>query len=76
MVNPDFSLIAKAYGIKTRFVENRKDLEDAVSEMLSDDSPFILEVHVEENGMVMPMVPPGKGINQIMLTDKEWFENV
>ena len=44
--------------------------------MLSDDSPFILEVHVEENGMVMPMVPPGKGINQIMLTDKEWFENV
>jgi acetolactate synthase-1/2/3 large subunit len=76
MVNPDFSLIAKAYGIKTRSVEKRKDLEDAVREMLSDDSPFILEVHVEENGMVMPMVPPGKGINQIMLTDKEWFENV
>ena len=76
MVNPDFSLIAKAYGIKARSVEKREDLEDAVREMLSDDSPFILEVHVQENGMVMPMVPPGKGINQIMLSDKEWFENV
>lgn len=75
MINPDFAMIARAYGIKTISVEERSQLEGAVKEMLSDDAPFILEVHVQENGMVMPMVPPGKGINQIMLSEKEWFEN-
>lgn len=73
MLNPEYSSIASAYGLKYRFVEQREDLEGAVREMLSDDSAFLLEVHVEEMGMVFPMVPPGKSVNEIMLNSNDWF---
>ena len=75
MLNPDYEAIAAAYGIRSRIVEDRKDLEDAVRDMVSDDKPFLLEVRVIEEEMVMPMVPPGKGIDQIMLNRNEWYEN-
>ena len=75
MVNPDFMKLAEAYGIKHRRVEKREDLEPAVREMLADKKePFLLEVHVEEEGEVMPMIPPGKGVTEIMLNQKEWYK--
>ncbi|MCQ2147929.1 MAG: biosynthetic-type acetolactate synthase large subunit [Bacteroidales bacterium] len=73
MTNPDYSRISSAYGIKNRLVEKREDLEDAVKEMLSDDMPFILEVRVIEEGMVFPMIPPGKSVDEIMVSNDEWF---
>jgi len=74
MLNPDYKLIAEAYNIRYRAVEHKKDLEAAVKEMLSDDSPFLLDVHVLESSNVMPMIPPGKGIDQIMLNENEWYQ--
>ena len=74
MINPDYRLIAEAYGIRYRAVEEREDLKDAVREMLSDDVPYLLDVHVLESSNVMPMIPPGKGIDQIMLNEKEWYQ--
>lgn len=73
MLNPDYTLIARAYGIRTVSVEKREDLESALREMWKDDEPFLLDVHVQEEGMVMPMVPPGKGIHEIMITESEWY---
>lgn len=74
MLNPVYRSIAEGYGIKARTVEKREELEDAVREMFSDDKPFLLEVHVNEAELVLPMVPPGKRIDEIMLNKKEWFE--
>lgn len=74
MFNPDYQKISQAYGIKCLMVEDRKDLQSATKTMLSDNDPFILDVHVMEDELVMPMVPPGKGISHIMLNSKEWFE--
>lgn len=74
MVNPDYGKISNAYGISYRLVEKREDLQDAVKEMLSNDEPFLLEVRVVEEGMVFPMVPPGKSVDEIMLTKDEWFK--
>ena len=73
MMNPDYAMIARAYGIRCVTVERREELEAGLEAMFSDDAPFILDVHVLEEGMVMPMVPPGKGIHQIMITDSEWY---
>ena len=73
MINPDYAIIARAYGIRCVTVERREELEAGLEAMFSDDAPFILDVHVLEEGMVMPMVPPGKGINQIMITESEWY---
>lgn len=73
MLNPDYSLIAKAYGIGYQKVSERADLLPALEAMTSDNEPFILEVMVKEAGMVYPMVPPGKRVDEIMLTSEEWY---
>ncbi len=73
MQNPDYSLIARAYGIRCLTVEDRASLAPALEALFADDAPALLDVHVQEEGMVMPMVPPGKGIHEIMITDSEWY---
>ena len=73
MTNPDYSLIAKAYGIRCISVPDRASLAPALEKLFADDVPCLLDVQVLEEGMVMPMVPPGKGIHEIMLTDSEWY---
>ena len=73
MLNPDYAMIARAYGIPCVTVEKREELDAALEAMFADDKPFLLDVHVLEEGMVMPMVPPGKGIHQIMITENEWY---
>ena len=75
MINPDYMLIAKAYGIDAEIVRSREELDGAVKRMLADDRAYILDVRVEEEGNVMPMIPPGKGIDQILLSETEWYEN-
>lgn len=74
MQNPDYGAITSAYGIRCAIVEKREDLAGAVEEMLSDDAPAILDIHVEEEDNVMPMVAPGKPITNIMLNGKEIYE--
>ena len=75
MLNPDYMGICRAYGIESAVVEKREDLEKAVRTMFEDnDRPYLLDVHVLEEGNVMPMVPPGKGISEIMINEKEWYK--
>ncbi|MDR1809508.1 MAG: biosynthetic-type acetolactate synthase large subunit [Prevotella sp.] len=70
MQNPDFVMIAKAYGIAGRMVEKREELDDAISEMLNHKGSYLLDVHVETKGMVYPMVPAGACITNILLGDE------
>ncbi len=65
--NPDFQVIASAYGIPSRRVLAREVLKSAVDEMLSADGPFFLEACVAEEGNVMPMTPPGKPIDNMLM---------
>ena len=67
MVNPDYMKIASAYGIPSRRVINREDLQGAVQEMLTTDGPFLLEACVIEEGAVMPMTPPGGTVSEMLL---------
>lgn len=73
MVNPDFVMLAAAYGIRGRRVEQRTDLQPAIEEMLADDQPYLLEVAVVERGMVFPMIPGGKCVSKMMLNTNEWY---
>lgn len=74
LVNPDFMQIADAYGIRHRVAQTHEELDEAIAEMLSDDKPYLLDVHVTDMGMVFPMIPPGKSVEQIMLNNTEWFD--
>lgn len=67
MMNPDYMQIASAYGIPSRRVAERRELEEAIREMLDTDGPFLLEACVIEEGNVLPMTPPGSSVNYMML---------
>lgn len=67
MMNPDYNMIASAYGIPSRLVTERSELKDAIREMLDTPGAFLLHVAVEEEGNVMPMVTPGSAINEMIL---------
>ena len=66
MMNPDFITIAKAYGIKGKEIFKREELNDAIEEMIAHDGSYLLEVNVEEMGMVYPMIPAGKTVTNII----------
>ena len=67
MMNPDYMQIAAAYGIPSRRVMDRSELNDAIREMLKTDGPFLLETCVVEEGKVLPMTPPGSPVNFMLL---------
>jgi len=66
MKNPDFTKIAEAYGIRSKKVSERADLDGAIAEMLQHKGAYLLEVDVETEGMVYPMVPAGKSVTEIL----------
>lgn len=67
MTNPDFVKIADGFGIQALKVDDRKNLNDALDEMLSYDGPFLLEAVVEKEENVFPMVPSGSSVSDIRL---------
>ena len=67
LVNPDFGLIARANGLGYRHVEHRGELAEAVAEMKAAAGAFLLEVCVESQENVFPMVPAGAPVAEIRL---------
>ena len=67
MKNPDFVGIAKAYGLASQKVTSRDQLEGAIQEMLDHKGPYVLEVVVEQEDNVFPMIPTGASISDIIL---------
>lgn len=67
MCNPDFGLVAKAYDIPYRRVENREDLPSAINEMLATKGPFLLETIIKADANVEPMTAPGQAVDEMML---------
>ena len=67
MTNPDFVTIAKGYHIDAKRVTKREELDLAVSEMIASDKPYFLEVCVEKEDNVFPMIPTGASVSDIRL---------
>jgi acetolactate synthase-1/2/3 large subunit len=67
MVNPDFVKIAEGYHIEAKRVSERKDLKAAVQEMIASDKPYFLEVKVEKEDNVFPMIPSGASVSEVRL---------
>ena len=68
MVNPDFVKIAEGYYLKANRVTKREDLANAVEEMIKSDEPYFLEVVVEKEDNVFPMIPTGSSVSEIRLS--------
>ena len=68
LTNPDFVMIAKAYSIPSKKVIKREDLKDSLAEMLASKVSYLLEIKVEKEGNVFPLVEPGSSVSEIRLT--------
>ena len=68
LTNPDFVMISKAFKIPAKKVVKREDLKDSLNEMISAKGPYLLEIVVQKEGNVFPMVEPGKSVSEIRLT--------
>ena len=67
MTNPDFITIAKGYHIDAKRVTKREELASTVKEMMESKDSFFLEVCVEKEGNVFPMIPTGSSVSEIRL---------
>ena len=67
MENPDFVAIAKGYHINAKSVSKREDLANAVKEMMETEGAYFLEVIVEKEDNVFPMIPTGASVSDVRL---------
>jgi len=67
LINPDFVTLARAYNIPAKSVEQREDLMTSLVEMLDSKGPYILEVKIDNEANVLPMVEPGASVSDIRL---------
>ena len=56
---PDFAQIAKGYEVPAREIWHKSELQDGIREMLNTDGPFLLDIHVQYEEHVLPMIPAG-----------------
>lgn len=68
MTNPNFVAIAEGYYIKARKVTKREELADAVKEMMASKESYFLEVCVEKEDNVFPMIPSGASVSDVRLS--------
>ncbi|MGI4778761.1 MAG: biosynthetic-type acetolactate synthase large subunit [Janthinobacterium lividum] len=72
---PDFVALAKAFGWGARRVSDPAELGEALSECLTCDGPFFLDVQVAAQENCFPMMPSGQGHHRMMLSKDRWYEN-
>ncbi len=65
--SPNFVKVADAYGIKGKSISQRADLDAGLKEMIDSKESFLLEVMVEKEGNVFPMVPTGASVAECRL---------
>ncbi|MCH6257771.1 biosynthetic-type acetolactate synthase large subunit [Puniceicoccaceae bacterium K14] len=66
-IYPDYVTIAKGFGLPARRVHKREELKDAIQEMLDSDEAFLLDVIVPYTEHVLPMIPAGKTVDQMVV---------
>jgi len=64
---PDFVKIAEGFGVKGRRVIKKSELRAAIQEMLDHDGPYVLDIIVPYTEHVLPMIPAGKTVKDMLL---------
>ena len=67
MINPDFVKIAKGYFIDGKKIKKRENLKSSIKEMINSKKPYFLEVCVEKEANVFPMIPSGASVSDVRL---------
>ena len=63
---PDFVTIAKGFGAGGRYVKEKSELDDALKEMINSKGPYVLDVEVPYQEHVLPMIPAGMTVKDLI----------
>ena len=63
---PNFVEIAKGFGCGARYVKDKSELTDAIQEMITYPGPFVLDVEVPYQEHVLPMIPGGMTVRDMI----------
>ena len=63
---PDFVKVAEGFGVKGQAIVDKADLDAALIAMLDHDGPYLLNVHVPHQEHVLPMIPSGMTVKDII----------
>jgi len=64
---PDFVKIAAGFGVAGRRVIKKADIHSGIREMLNHKGPFVLDVVVPYTEHVLPMIPAGRSVKEMIL---------
>lgn len=64
--NPDFLMLASAFGIHGQHITRKDQVEAALDTMLNSDGPYLLHVSIDELENVWPLVPPGASNSEML----------
>ncbi len=67
-IYPDYVKISEGFGIKARRIHKKEELKDAIQEMLDHDGPYVLDIVVPYTEHVLPMIPAGHTVADMILT--------
>jgi len=70
LVNPDFVAIAKGFSIPGKKVSERKTLKSSIEKMLAAEGPYVMDITVEKEGNVLPMIALGASVSEVTLNIK------
>ncbi len=63
----DYVLLAQALGAKGYHVADKSDLQKTMEEAFSQDGPVVIACDIHEDENVLPMVPGGRGLDEIIM---------
>ena len=63
----DFVKLIEAYGGKGFSIHKLSELEKALEERKTIAGPVLLDCHIDKDEKVLPMIPPGKSVAEIIL---------
>lgn len=64
--NPDFLMLASAFGIAGQRITRKDQVDAALDALLNSEGPYLLHVSIDELENVWPLVPPGAGNESMM----------
>ncbi|MBP3303899.1 MAG: biosynthetic-type acetolactate synthase large subunit [Muribaculaceae bacterium] len=74
LLNPDFAMVSKAYGIPAEDVNDVSELDAAIGRMVDSETAYMLNVNIEPEDMVFPMIAPGSAIDEILLNRNKKYQ--
>ncbi len=74
LINPDFVALVNAYGIKGENVDDRSQLSDAIDRLVKSKEAYMINVNIDPEDLIFPMIPLGAPVDTMMITPDEMFQ--